>query len=142
MDITVFRNPPLSRETRDLPAALYNLARTLQARSPRGVVFVPIRGMQFLAILDAEEFVFVDSQHQQWAVLAWQGFRPQERESLDAPVPFEAAFYRTDAAEIQRQLQPEFFKAMQALAGRERVEGPARVLNFERPSAGQDSGEG
>lgn len=136
MDISVYRGPSLSREPRDLPAAQYNLARTLQARSPNGVAFVPVRSMQFLAILDAEEFIFVDSQYKQWAVLAWQGFRPQERASLDDPVPFEAVFYRPDAQALQRQLQPEVFKAMQALAGRERIDGPARVLNFLRPTAG------
>lgn len=109
----------------------------LQARSPRGVAFVPIRGMQFLAILDAEEFIFVDSQYKQWAVLAWQGFRPQSRSSLDEPVPYEAVFYRTDAQALQRQLQSEFFRAMQALAGRVRIEGPARVLKLRRPADGR-----
>lgn len=104
----------------------------LQARSPHGVAFVPIRGMQFLAILDAEEFIFVDSQYKQWAVLAWQGFRPQARTSLDDPVPFEAVFHRTDAQSMQRQLQSELFRAMQALAGRLRIDGPARVLKFQR----------
>lgn len=134
MEISIFRDPPLGQESRRLPAAEYNLARMLQARSPRGTAFVPIRAMQILAILDAEEFVFVDNQHKQLAVLAWRGFRPQERESLDDPVPFEAMFYRTGARELQRQLQPELFKAMQTLAGRERIEGPARVLKFERPA--------
>ncbi len=137
MDITVFSSPPLSREPRGLPSAQYNLARMLQARSPRGVAFVPIRGMQFLAILDAEEFIFVDSQYKQWAVLAWQGFRPQARASLDDPVPFEAVFYRADAQALQRQLQSELFKAMQALARRERIEGPARVIKFQRPADGR-----
>lgn len=140
MEISIFRDPPLGQELRRLPAAEYNLARMLQTRSPRGVAFVPIRRMQILAILDAEEFVFVDSQHKQLAVLAWRGFRPQARESLDDPVPFDAMFYREDARELQRQLQPEFFKAMQALAGRERrIEGPSRVLKFERSTVGKGS---
>lgn len=136
MEITVIRGAPLAREPRQLPAAHYNLARTLQARSPRGVAFVPIRSMQMLAILDAEEFIFIDSQYKQLAVLAWQAFKPQGRESLDDPVPFEALLYCADAADIQLRLQPELFKAMQALAGKERREGPGRVLKFGPPASG------
>ena len=132
MEITVFRDPPLSQEPRCLPAAEYKLARLLQMRSPHGVAFVPIRSMQILAILDAEEFVFVDSQYRQLAVLAWRNFRTQQRDSLDEPVPFEACFYRPDAAELQRRIQPELAKAMQALAKRTKVDGPARVITLSR----------
>jgi hypothetical protein len=133
MEITVFRDAPLAHEPRSLPAAEYKLARILQARSTSGVAFVPIRSMQVLAILDAEEFVFVDSQYKQLAVLAWQRFRPQQRDSLDQPVPFEAMYYRADAALLQNRLQPELFKAMQVLARRGGATGPAQVLNFVRP---------
>lgn len=139
MEITIFRDAPVGHEPRSLPAAEYKLARLLQTRSPHGVAFVPIRSMQMLAILDAEEFVFVDGQHKQQAVLAWQKFRPQRRDSLDEAVPFEAAFYRADAAEIQRRLQPELFKAMQALSSRGRIKEVARVLSFERAARGRTS---
>lgn len=140
MEITVFRDAPLAREPRHLPAVEYNLARVLQARSPRGVAFVPIRSMQILAILDADEFVFVDAQHKQQAVLAWREFRPRGRESLAEAVPFEAVFYRTDAADLQRRLQPELFKAMRTVAGKSRTEGAARVLSFERALPGKTPG--
>lgn len=132
MDVTVIRDAPLASEPRHLPAEQYNLARTLQTRSPNGVAFVPIRSMQMLAILDHEEFVFVDSQYKQLAVLAWQRFRPQQRASLADAVPYEAVHYRADAADLQRRLQPELFGAMQALARRERIDGPARILRLER----------
>jgi len=134
LEITIFRDVPVGRESRYLPAFQYNLARKLQACSPAGVAFVPIRSMQILAILDAEEFVFVDSQHNQLALLAWQAFQPKLRDSLADRVPFEACFYRADAAEMQLRLQPEFFNAMQVLAQRESVVGPARVLKFVRPA--------
>jgi hypothetical protein len=133
MEFTVYFEMPVASETRLLPAQQYNLARTLQARAPSAVAFVPIRSMQVLAILDAEEFVFVDSQYRQRAVIAWRAFRSQQRDALDQPVPFEVVFYRADAAELQRRLQPELFKAMQLLVGRERVDGQARVLRFQRP---------
>lgn len=132
MEIVVYRNPPLTSEQRTLPAVHYNLARGLQARSPRGVAFVPIRSMQILGILDAEEFVFLDAHEKQLAVLAWRGFRPQQRTGLDQPVGYEALYYREDARELMARLQPELFKAMQGLATKDRVAGPARVLFFDR----------
>lgn len=132
MEIIVYRNPPLASEHRTLPADHYNLARSLQARSPRGVAFVPVRSMQMLGILDAEELVFVDAYEKQRAVLAWRGFRPQQRTGLDQPVAYEALYYCEDARELMARLQPELFKAMRALAAKHHVAGPARVLFFER----------
>lgn len=132
MEITIYRDPPLARMESTLPAATYNLAHTMLARSP-GVLFVPIRSMQFLAIVDAEEVVFVDHLDKSEAVLAWRGFCPQARATLDGPVPYEAVYYRQDGGEIMRRLQPEFAKALADLSGRHRPDGPARVLKFERP---------
>lgn len=132
MEIIVYRSPPIASEHRALPAKHYNLARSLQARSPRGVAFVPVRSMQMLAILDAEEFVFLDAHEKQRAVLAWGGFRPQQRTGLDQPVAYEALYYRADARELMGRLQPELFKAMQALAAKDRAVSPARVLFLER----------
>ena len=60
MEITCYRDQEIARETRNLPAPTYNLAITLLARSRDGCLFVPIRSLQYLAILDADEFVFVD----------------------------------------------------------------------------------
>jgi hypothetical protein len=70
------------------PAAIYNLAHTLLARFG-ACLFVPIRSMYSMAVLDAEEFIFVDGQNKAMAELAWQNFRPQARDSLDERVPFE-----------------------------------------------------
>lgn len=134
MDVTIHRYPALAREARQLPANTYNLAHTLLARSP-GAVFVPIRSMQFLAVIDAEEIVFVDHLQKSLAVLAWQNFRPQARAGLDDPVPFEAVYYDRDGIEIMKRLQGEFAKTLAPLALRGRVEGPARVLKFERKPA-------
>lgn len=134
MDVTIYRYPALAHEPRQLPAATYNLAHTLLSRSA-GVVFVPIRSMQFLAIIDAEEIVFVDHLQKSLAVLAWRNFRPQARTALDDPVPYEAVFYREDGADIMRRLQAEFARALAPLAGKTRVEGPARLLKFERKPA-------
>jgi hypothetical protein len=131
MEITVYRDQPLVQEDRTLPAATYNLAHLLLARSS-GVVFVPIRAMQFLAIVDLEEIIFIDHLSKNRVEIAWRHFRPQTRTALDAPVAYEAVYYRADGTEIMRQLQPEFPRALERLAGKERLNGPANILKFER----------
>ena len=130
MEITVYRAAPLFQEPRTLPAATYNLARVLQARSPRGVAFVPIRSMQVLAILDANEFVFLDSQYKSWAMLAWQGFHPNTRTALDAPVPFDCVHYEDTAREAMPRLMREFHRALEQLSARQHIDGPAKVLSL------------
>lgn len=131
MEITVYRDQALHREPRRLPADTYNLARMLQARGPNGVAFVPIRSMQVLAILDRDEFVFLDSQYKSWVMLAWQGFRPDLRETLEDPVDYEVACYEESGLEAMKRLPREFHLALQALADKDHVDGPARLLKFE-----------
>lgn len=131
MEITCYRDQELQREMRHLPAATYNLAHTLLARSPAGVVFVPIRSMQFLAILDHEEIVFVDAERKSQIDIAWQHFRPQQRSSLDEAVAYESVYYHPAAADIMRRLQSEFPRALQALSEKEKLEGPGKILKLE-----------
>lgn len=127
------RGPELERRPSALPATAYNLSRLLLADSPSGCLFVPIRSMQFQAVLDREEIIFVDSQFRRSVVLAWREFQPSERASLDQPVPYQAVFHRPDGALIQRRLQVELFPALRRLAERRELVGTGRVLPFRRP---------
>ena len=138
MEITCYRDVELERQGRRLPAAVYNLARRLISRSESGVVFVPIRSMQYLAILDGEEFVFVDHHHKSWIEIAWQHFHPQSRTSLEDPVPYEAVYYVEKAADLMPRLMSEFPKALQALSEKDKVEGTATVLKFEKRRSEED----
>jgi len=131
LEITVYRDQVLFREARWLPADTYNLARTLQARSPGGVVFVPIRSMQVLAILDREEFIFLDVEYKSWVMLAWQSFHADARAALDDPVAYELVCYQTSGREAMQRLPREFHQALRALAEKDRIAAPARVLKFE-----------
>lgn len=133
MEITCYRDHELSGEHRTLPAVTYNLAYTLLARSTCGYLFVPIRSMQYLAILDAEEFVFIDGERKCWIDIAWQDFRPQTRTSLDDPVPYRAVYYQPDAPQIMARLQVEFPGALNTLAQKGRFDGSASVLKFQTP---------
>lgn len=130
MEITCYRDTELRREARHLPAATYNLAHTLLAHSPSATVFVPIRSMQYLAILDHEEFVFLDSVTKNWIEISWQNFHPQQRHALDEPVAYDAVYYTPKAADIMMRLQREFYLALQQLADKERPQGMASVIKF------------
>lgn len=133
MEITCYRDREVAREPCSLPAATYNLAHTLLARSPNGCLFVPIRSMQYLAILDAEEFVFLDGERKCWIDIAWKDFHPQVRTSLDDPVPYRAVYYQPDAAQLMMRLQAELPRALNDLAAKGRLTGSARVLKFPAP---------
>jgi hypothetical protein len=125
------REKALARMTMALPAATYNLTRILLAASERDCVFVPIRGMQYLAVVDAEEIIFVDSQYKRWVEVAWQDFKPQARAALDEPVAYEAVFYSPEGSATQRRLQGEFHAALTILAER-RPRATARILTLRR----------
>lgn len=130
-----YRGNPLKTEARDLPWQTYNLAYTLLKKSGEASLFVPIRSMQYLAVLDAEEFIFVDSIVGRAVSIAWRGFKPSGRKSLTDPVPYTAVFYHLDAAETMKRLQADFLKALQLLAERQKQDGVAQLLPFpERKS--------
>jgi hypothetical protein len=130
MEITCYRDQEVSHESRYLPATTYNLAITLLANSASHELFVPIRAMQYLAILDAEEFVFLDGERKCWVDIAWRKFRPQARTSLDQPVEYEAVYYRHGQSDIMARLQTEFPRALQVLASKSKNDGAASVIQF------------
>jgi len=125
---TFYRPDELSREPRTLLAETYNLAHTLLSHARQACLFVPIRSMQFLAVVDREEFIFVDRDGRRTIEIAWQHFRPGERKALDAPVAYEAVFYSENAPEVMRRLQQEFLKALHVMEGREPVYSSARII--------------
>ena len=126
---TFFRPGEVRRDSSALPAPIYNQCRRLLGRAERGCVFVPIRDMQFVAVIDAEEVIFVDSQTGHMVLnglggrpilLSWRFGSPAERDSLHAPVSFEVIYYRKGLDEVQRRLPGAFNKALQRLQDRKR----------------------
>lgn len=132
---TFYRREELSREARMLPAATYNLARTLLGRASHGCLFVPIRNMQFLAVLDVEEFIFVDREAGRYIDLAWREFRPQARQSLDEPVAYQAVYYGSEAAGHMTRLLSEFPRALHELEQRRETVPSGRVIRIEEHRA-------
>lgn len=122
------RAPELARSVSALPATTYNLSRILLAQSEANCVFVPMRGMQYMAVVDVEEIIFVDSQYKRWVEVAWRGFRPDQRSALDEAVSYQAVFYTANGADTQRRIQGEFHSALALLASRRQHIAPAHVL--------------
>lgn len=130
MDIICYRAAEYTREARTLPAETYNLAHLLLVKSGSDHLFVPIRSMQYLAILDAEEFVFLDGERKCWIEVSWRNFRPQSRNSLQDPVPYQAVYYQPDTEFLMSRLQAEFPRALRAMTARDHLDSPAKVLKF------------
>jgi len=129
MEERFYREQEIARLPGFLPAPTYNLAHTLLARAGT-CLFVPIRNLQYMAVLDAEEFIFVDSQNKAWVEFAWQHFQPQARASLDERVSFEVVHYLPQAAQTMKRMLGEFQLALQLLAERDRPHEEAKVLSL------------
>lgn len=128
MEITLYRDRELGNESSQLPAETYNLTRILLGQSDAGHVFVPIRSMQFLAIIDKEEIVFVDSTHKSQVAIAWTDFRPQGRTGLYDAAPYVARYYSPGAQKIMPRLQGEFLLALRQLRDRQSQPQTAKVI--------------
>lgn len=131
---TFYREDPIEVQHKRLPADIYNRTHRLLARSDVGCVFVPIRSLQYLAVIDTEEIIFVDREAKHLVELAWRAFRPQTRTGLDQPVPYELHIYLKKAFEVLPRLQGEFLKAVEQMEQRDTAaqgDGEAgRILPF------------
>jgi hypothetical protein len=86
--------------------------------------------MQFLAVMDKDEIVFVDSMSYavsedeggRLILIAWQFNEPHDREALTDPVPCEVVFYEQKNSDIQLRLVSEFRQAIELLDQRYRDE--------------------
>jgi hypothetical protein len=143
---TFFRpDEALAHEQTRIPAALYNGLRLLLRRSTGSAVFIPIRSMQYQAVVDREEVVFVDS-HGGYAYQDGEGgrliriaWRPAVgRDSLSAPVPCEIVYYFRDLRETQTRLLGDIQPIITQMLERRRIaDGPLsapRILPLRRPA--------
>lgn len=121
---TFFRPPEVSRRHWRLAGPIYNRCRLLLKRSPAGAVFVPIRSMQYLAVIDEQEIIFVDSQggyrHQAGVggrpiLVSWQLRELGARTSIHEAVPCEVVYYMNDLDQLHLRLIGEFAKASSQL---------------------------
>ena len=118
MEVRFVRGEELARERHQLPAELYRLIHLSFTRLGDDSLFVPVRSMQYLAVIDHQEVVFVDGQGPRAIELAWQDFRPQDRADLRQPVGYDCVFYDRAGWQTMKRLQGEFFAALRQLEAR------------------------
>ncbi len=107
----------------------YNLAHTLLKRSHSSHLFIPIRSLQYLAIIEMNAFWFVDSlayatrgdEGGRLIRISWHPLiKAHQRESLTQNMDCRAIFYGGDMSDIQKRLNGEFYQAMLQLDQRHR----------------------
>jgi hypothetical protein len=141
---TFFRPPELTRKKTKISAVLFNRCRLMLQRCRYDHIFVPVRSMQFIAVIDNEETIFVDSLNYavrdseggRMILLAWEFGREGVRDSLSAPVPVDLIHYAPDARDLHNRLMVELPKALDLLEERARKQGcepkQKRVLAFPK----------
>lgn len=130
MEITCYRDAIYAQEARTLPADVYNLALTLLHRTDQHTLFVPIRAMQYLAVIDDEEWIFLDGVRKCWVDIAWQQFQPQQRTSLTDAVTYQAIYYQAESTQLMSRLQHELPIALKALASKSRPVQAGKVIKL------------
>lgn len=133
MEITCYRDAIYAQEARTLPAETYNLALTLLHKTHQHVLFVPIRAMQYLAVLDDEEWIFLDGVRKCWVDIAWQHFQPQQRTSLNDAVAYQVVYYQVESALLMNRLQHELPNALKALASKSRPTEAGKIIKLPAP---------
>jgi hypothetical protein len=141
---TFFRPAERARERVNIPAPIFNRCLLALNHASTRHVFIPIRSMQYQAIIDESEIIFVDNQGYavsegqggRLIVLAWDVTLRSARDSLTAPVPIEIIYYNSDGHEIHRRLMSEFPKALDRYESRQKSDGcedvSATVLPFRQ----------
>jgi hypothetical protein len=136
----------LLRESLTIPAALYNRCRLLLTRSELPHLFVPIRSMQFLAVINRHEIIFIDHQGGytvqdgeggRLITLAWQFPTEEPRASLNEPVKMELVHYREDVKALHQRIMSEFPSVLEELSEKALLDSEEpreqRILPFRPP---------
>lgn len=124
-----FTPDEFSNQTSRLVSTTYNLAHVLFNRSQSSHLFIPIRSLQYLAIIEKDTFWFVDSMA--YAVRGDEGGRlikiswhplieASQRDALNQHMDCRVIFYGEDMSEIQNRLNSEFYQAMLQIDQRHR----------------------
>lgn len=98
--------------------------------------------MQYLAVIDRDEIIFVDSQAYavrdgeggRMIMLTWRYDLSLDRDNLNEPVEIEVLYHHEQAFEVQKRIQSEFSQALDILESQQRVKGceykGKRVVEF------------
>lgn len=125
-----YRPPEVFREPYRLPAVVYNIGRLLVVRTDSGRLYVPIASMRYLAVLDDNEWLFVERAGRHTIEAAWQEFQPRERTGLHDPVACQKVLYVNKSPRFMQRLQDEFFNVIQAIVQKSRAGREADVVRL------------
>lgn len=141
---TFFLPRQFSGQSSTIASTTYNLAHTLLNRTDSDHIFVPIRSLQYLVVIDGNDFWFVDSQAYavneneggRMITISWHTEAELYRDSLEQNIPMKIIFYDQDMQAVQLRLTGEFYQAMQLMDQRYRdqqipAEG-ARIIELKR----------
>lgn len=125
---TFFRPEVVERESVTLRPDLFNRARLALSRSITDCAFIPIRSMQFQAVVTRDEIIFVDNQGYavkdgeggRIIVLAWNLAAAGKRDSLNQPVPIEILYFGSNLRAVHQRIMSEFPGALDSHEGRDR----------------------
>jgi hypothetical protein len=128
---TFFRPDEVARESIKIPAALFNRCRLALNRCEYEHIFIPVRNMQYQAVIDQAEIIFVDNhayavrdgEGGRMIVLSWRFGKDGARDSLSEPVAIELVLYHPAARPIHQRLMVEFPKALEIMEARYREHG-------------------
>jgi len=133
------RGTSIKSQARTLPADYYNKLQLLFAHAHNKQVFIPIRSMQFLAVFDKQEVIFVHSSSKQCIQLSWHHFKPQQRDTLHDPVAYQCDYYEAESLDIMLRLHGEFYRALEIMEEKQPKPKPASVTSLLDRKKQQDN---
>ncbi|MEW6612301.1 MAG: hypothetical protein ACOY5C_07445 [Pseudomonadota bacterium] len=126
------RRPPVWAERPGRVASwIYNKAHLLLARQ-EAPVYVPLRYISLMAILDPHEWVFCDYIGGRVAVTVWHHFDPHVRQSLEEPVPCRMDLFGPEGEAVLKRLPMEFARGLDAALAKLPHAGEAAVVPLKR----------
>ena len=132
-----YRGDTLGTESCTLSAETYNNIRHLMSRHEGPQVFVPVRSLQYMAVVSETEVIFVDIHIQRVTELSWSGFQSSDRDSLNSPVSYSCSWHNSKAREHMHKIPIEFAESLKVLLNkmRDKEESQtATLLRFPRAS--------
>jgi|GEM_PF-1112640 len=119
----------LLEEKRSIPASLYKKTLKLKKNKEKAV-FVPVRSMQYLAIIDTAEIVFVNGLNKRLIEFSWNNFNYKKSMKITDPVEYILKFYVPGKEEEARRMQREFEVHVDIMLSRLTTPGSVEIIEF------------
>lgn len=141
---TFLRRPAVNSQSFKLAATIYNTLRLLFLRNQEQPVFVPVRSLQYQAVIDRDEVLWIDSLGGygycdgvggRLITLAWQGLQ-QSRHALHQPVILQRVDYQAGLDEVQRRLCSELGRSLQQQLDKQQPQAELNIFFIQPKTDG------